>query len=80
MLYRALQEAKGLISSSEPPEIEKTISTKFSNIKDIDLLYFKILNENSFSDLKNFNDKENFRAFIACNIGNIRLIDNMILE
>ena len=80
VLYRALQEAKGLMSSSEPPEIEKTISTKFSNIKDIDLLYFKILTEGSLSDLKNLNDKENFRAFIACNIGNVRLIDNMILE
>ena len=80
VLYRTLLEAKGLMNSSEPPEIEKTISTKFSNIKDIDLLYFKILTEGSFTDLKNLKDKENFRAFIACNIGNVRLIDNMILE
>ena len=80
ILYRTLLEAKGLMDSSEPPEIEKTISTKFSNIQDIELLYFKILTEGSFSDLKNLNDKENFRAFIACNIGNVRLIDNMILE
>ena len=43
ILYRTLLEAKGLMDSSEPPEIEKTISTKFSNIQDIDLLYFKIL-------------------------------------
>ena len=80
VLYRTLLEAKGLMNSSKPPEIEKTISTKFSNIKDIDLLYFKILTEGSFADLKNLKDKENFRAFIACNIGNVRLIDNMILE
>ena len=80
VLYRTLLEAKGLMNSSEPKEIEKPISTKFSNIKDIDLLYFKILTEGSFADLKNLKDKENFRAFIACNIGNIRLIDNMILE
>jgi len=80
ILYRTLLEAKGLMDSSEPPEIEKTISTKFSNIQDIDLLYFKILTEGSFADLKNLNDKENLRAFIACNIGNVRLIDNMILE
>ena len=80
VLYRTLLEAKGLMNSSEPKEIEKTISTKFSNIKDVDLLYFKILTEGSFADLKNLKDKENFRAFIACNIGNIRLIDNMILE
>jgi pantoate--beta-alanine ligase len=80
VLYRTLLEAKGLMNSSEPTEIEKTISTKFSNIKDVDLLYFKILTEGSFADLKNLKDKENFRAFIACNIGNVRLIDNMILE
>ena len=43
-------------------------------------MYFKILTEDSFSDPNNMNDKENFRAFIACNIGNVRLIDNMILE
>ena len=80
VLYRTLLEAKRLMNSSKPPEIEKTISTKFSNIKDIDLLYFKILTDGSFSDLKNLKSKENVRAFIACNIGNVRLIDNMILE
>jgi len=80
MLYHSLLEAKKLMHSTDPLEIEKTVTAKFSNIENVDLQYFKILTEHSFSRSKKVNDKEKYRAFIACNIGQVRLIDNMIVE
>jgi len=80
VLYHALLEAKELIVSTSSIEIEKSISLKFANIEGVDLEYFKILTTNSFSETKKLNRKEKYRAFIACTLGKVRLIDNLILE
>tara|TARA_B100000287_G_scaffold257249_1_gene241841 strand:+ start:2877 stop:3713 length:837 start_codon:yes stop_codon:yes gene_type:complete len=80
VLYHALLEAKELIVSTSPIEIEKSISLKFANIEGVDLEYFKILTTNSFSKTKKLNRKDKYRAFIACILGKVRLIDNIILE
>ena len=80
LLYKALLEAKELMHSLSPLEIEKTISAKFTNIEHIKLQYFNILTDKSFSRIKNTNYRERYRAFIACQIGNVRLIDNIVLE
>jgi len=79
-LYRSLLEAKELMNSANSQEVEKTITAKFENIEDIHLQYFKILTDDSFSKTKKLNEKEKYRAFIACNIGGVRLIDNITLE
>ena len=80
VLYQSLLEAKELMNSANSQEVEKTITAKFQNIEDVDLQYFKILTDNSFSKTKKLNGKEKYRAFIACNIGEVRLIDNITLE
>ena len=80
ILYSFLLEAKRLIDRLSPIEIENTIITKFTNIEDVELEYFKILTDHTLSKTKKTNDKEKFRAFIACNIGRVRLIDNIALE
>ncbi len=80
ILYSFLLEAKRLIHMLSPIEIEKTVITKFTNIEGIELEYFKILTDQTLSKTKKTNDKEKYRAFIACNIGKVRLIDNIALE
>jgi len=80
VVYHSLLEAKKLMHSVNFLEIEKTITAKLKNIEDIDLQYFKILTDDSFSKTKKLNGKEKYRAFIACNIGRVRLIDNIALE
>ena len=79
-LYRSLLEAKELMNSANSREVEKTITAKFENIEDIHLQYFKILTDDSFSKTKKSNGLEKYRAFIACIIGRVRLIDNITLE
>ena len=80
ILYQSLLEAKKLMPFANFLEIEKAIAAKFENIEDVDLQYFKILTDDSFSKTKKVNGKEKHRAFIACNIGEVRLIDNISLE
>ena len=41
--------------------------------------YFKVLTNDSLAERKKFNKAEAYRAFIACRIGEVRLIDNIIL-
>ena len=80
LLYTSLIEAKKLMNSSTPVEIENNITKKFTNIEGVELQYFKILTDHSLSETKEINDKEKYRAFMACNIGKVRLIDNIALE
>ena len=80
VLYQSLLEAKELMASTNTLEIERTITKKFTNIEDVGLEYFKILTDNSLLKTKKLNKKEKYRAFIACTIGRVRLIDNIILE
>ncbi len=80
LLYTSLIEAKKLMNSSNPVEIESNITKKFTNIEGVELQYFKILTDHSLSETKEINDKEKYRAFMACDIGKVRLIDNIALE
>ena len=68
------------MNAANSKEVEKTITAKFKNIEGIELQYFKILTDDSFSETKKSNGLEKYRAFIACIIGKVRLIDNMTLE
>ncbi len=79
-LHRSLLEAKELMNSANSKEVEKTITAKFENIEGVELQYFKILTDDSFSKTKKSNGLEKYRAFIACIIGRVRLIDNITLE
>ena len=80
VIYQSLLEAKELMASANTLEIERAITKKFINIEDVRLEYFKILTDNSLLKTKKINKKEKYRAFIACTIGRVRLIDNIILE
>ena len=52
-------------------QIKKMIIDHVNSIDDIDLEYFEIINLSQFLDAKET------RAFIACKVGDVRLIDNI---
>ena len=79
VLEEALLEAKQLMKSMNPPQLEKMVAAKFFNAEGVDLEYFKVLTNDSLAERKKFNKAEAYRAFIACRIGEVRLIDNIIL-
>ena len=79
IIHNSLLEAKQLMQSMNPPQLEETVISKFFNTEDVELDYFKVLTNDSLAERKKFNKAEAYRAFIACKIGEVRLIDNIIL-
>jgi pantoate--beta-alanine ligase len=79
LIHNSLLEAKQLMKSMNPPQLEKMVAAKFFNAEGVALEYFKVLTNDSLAERKKFNKAEAYRAFIACKIGEVRLIDNIIL-
>ncbi len=42
--------------------------------------YFEIVDSNSLKKLEKFNEKNSYRAFVSVFVGNVRLIDNILLN
>lgn len=62
------------------PEINSRVKEIFENEKGMVLEYFKIVNEDTLKETDFFYKDQNFRAFIAVFVGEVRLIDNMHLD
>ena len=76
-IIRLLKKAKQLYKSSTLEETKRNILKDALMIENLDLEYFEILDT---SQLSGFLEQEKeIRAFIACKVGNIRLIDNVTI-
>ncbi|MCK5816300.1 MAG: pantoate--beta-alanine ligase [Flavobacteriaceae bacterium] len=79
VIYKTLRKVKRLFLTKSIQEITEWVSNEFSKNAEMSLEYFLIADEQT---LKSINTKElnsSCRAFIAVNIGDIRLIDNINL-
>ncbi len=74
-IIKILQKCKEMYPSSSTNKLKQQVSEEIDLIDNITLEYFEILDISKYSDLVK-SDKE-IRAFIACKVGNIRLIDNI---
>ena len=76
-IIRLLKKARQLYKSSTLKETKINIVKDAQMIKNLNLEYFEILET---SKLSGFLEQEGeIRAFIACKVGNIRLIDNITI-
>ena len=74
-VIRLLKKAKKLYKSSTKEETKTNILKDALMIENFNLEYFEILD---ISELSGFlEEEEEIRAFIACKVGKIRLIDNI---
>ena len=72
---RLLKKAKKLYNSSTKEETKSNILKDALMIENFNLEYFEILD---ISELSGFLvEEKEIRAFIACKVGKIRLIDNI---
>ena len=78
-IYRFLCEIKTNISKWGVEKSKKHAQKYFSEYSKINLDYFEIIEQESFSFTKQISNKKNYRAMIAVKIGKIRLIDNLKL-
>jgi len=70
-IIKLLLKAKEMNRDSNSGQIKKMIISHVDSIDDVDLEYFEIINLSKFIDTKET------RAFIACKVGDVRLIDNI---
>ena len=76
-IIKLLLRAKEMYSEFEFHQIRKVIENRSKSINNFKLEYFEIMNLAKFSNISKKNHET--RAFIACKIGKIRLIDNIKL-
>lgn len=74
-IIKILRKCREMYSNSSINKLKKQVSKEFDLIDNITLEYFEIHDISKYSDLAK-GDKET-RAFIACKVGDIRLIDNI---
>ena len=78
-IFKQLQLAKSLWKKKSANEIIKKIEASFLEKNYFKLCYFDIRHESSLLNAKKKSEKK-ARAFIATKLGEIRLIDNLLLD
>lgn len=80
LIIKALEEAqKRILSGEETTVVTAQIQKLFSNSDRLALEYFEIVNTDDFKPTNQIIDKEKIAMCIAAEIGQVRLIDNLML-
>jgi len=80
IIYQTLNQAKNLLTSLSIPEVEKWAENNLLTNPLLKFEYFKVMNA---ENLHHINDLKNVKNVVICTavkIGNVRLIDNMIIK
>jgi pantoate--beta-alanine ligase len=80
LIYQALIKAKEMFNSSSIETIELEIGQMFQQNPHFELEYFSIVKEQDLIPTQIKEPHNNYRAFIAAFLGEVRLIDNMALN
>ena len=78
-LFKALQIAEKLLSSTPFDKIRKEITTYLEQIPEIELEYFEIADGQTLQTLDTLNNNSSVALCIAAFVGGVRLIDNMLI-
>jgi len=79
-IYQTLVKAKKMFENYTENEINEWVKNEFSNNKFLSLEYFQIADEKTLQEIKTKDFNKKYRAFIAINAEDIRLIDNISLS
>ena len=81
-LYEALLIAKNLLQNQQKTiaEIKEEVLVFLGNIEGIEVEYFEIVAQNTLISLDNLAEKTSIALCIAAFLGEVRLIDNLLLE
>jgi len=78
-IYKTLKQAKTKFGTESAIKVIEWVENEFKNHPLLNLEYFEIANEESLQPIKEKNNTQKYRAFIAVFAGKIRLIDNISL-
>lgn len=79
IIFETLSQVQNMFKISSLDKIHKFVKECFEQ-SNFELEYFIIANENTLKEAKEIQKNENYRAFIAVIVDNIRLIDNIHLN
>lgn len=79
LIFETLVKANEMFRTSGLAEIHQFVENTFEK-SDFELEYFTIANEKTLKEAKKIEIGENYRAFIAVLVGEVRLIDNFHLD
>jgi pantoate--beta-alanine ligase len=79
-LYKALQLAEQNLAHQSVPEVKAIVKEYLSPYKSIRLEYFEIANSQTLQPLDNIGNQENIALCIAAFVGEVRLIDNLVIS
>jgi pantoate--beta-alanine ligase len=78
-IYQTLLNAKEIAINCSFSEVTKYVNSEIASIKPFKLEYFEIVNIQNLKSVEDFGEKKNCIACIAVYLGDVRLIDNIIL-
>ena len=79
-IYETLKKVNSFINIKSIREISAFVQSEFDANSLLNLEYFTIADEETLVESNHINPTEKYRAFIAVNAGEIRLIDNLSLS
>ena len=80
LIFETLQQAKELFKTKTATETTQWVETVFDKHELFELEYFQIANEETLEPCLEKSSDQNYRAFIAVFVNNIRLIDTISLK
>ncbi|NVO01149.1 MAG: pantoate--beta-alanine ligase [Bacteroidetes bacterium] len=78
-IYQTLLNAKEMAINCTFSEVINYVNREIASIKPFKLEYFEIVNIQNLKSVEDFSEKKNCIACIAVYLGDVRLIDNIIL-
>ncbi len=79
LIYKTLSSVKEMAKNNSPSELIKFAKTQLEKENQMQLEYFDIVDTLTLQPLTSFNNKQNAVACVALKLGNVRLIDNILL-
>ncbi|MGN0032714.1 MAG: pantoate--beta-alanine ligase [Candidatus Limimorpha sp.] len=77
MIFKILQDTVTKYKTMSPDEMKQYALKKYSEIKEFDVEYVEIADETTLQSIRNWSDSEHARIFVALQLGQVRLIDNL---
>ncbi len=80
IIYQTLLQAKELFQTKSPKEVYNFVYQTFQSQNFLQLEYFTIADSETLVEITEKQETKKYRAFIAVNIGKVRLIDTISLN
>lgn len=79
-IYETLKQAASKQGEYSPSELKEWVKAQFENQKEMQLEYFEIVEDKTLKSVSGWNEQVNKVACLAVQLGEIRLIDNLIFD